>query len=164
MNMLTTRALFLSAAAAMTAPAAAHGNDSRPPFPLVPDPGTYFPSDGACDVMPFACTADLVARGRTQAALPVLERAAHRGSRPAARAVGLIYLRGEGDTAQDLAQAVRWFQEGAQRGDAESMYVLGVMFRRGFAVEADPASARQWLQRAAEAGYGPARATLAAMN
>lgn len=164
MTRLTTTATILFLAATAVAPAAAYAGDSRPPFPLVPDPGTYFPSEGACDVMPFACTADLVARGETQAALPTLERAANRGSRPAARAVGLIYLRGEGDTAQNLGQAVRWFQEGARRGDAESMYVLGVMFRRGFAVEADQALARRWLQRAADAGYGPARATLAAMN
>lgn len=163
MNNAIRSGLILAGAAVIAAPAVGQSN-SAPPFPLVPDPGTHFPSDNYCEAMPFACTADLVATGRTQAALPVLERAAHRGSRPAMRAVGLIYLRGEGDTSQDLTQAVRWFRASAQRGDAESMYVLGVLYRRGYAVEADQELARQWLERSADAGYAPARATLAAMR
>ena len=163
MNKPMITAAILGLSAIFAAPAAAQGAESHQPFPLVADPGNYRGSVDACDFRPFTCALNLIERRETQAALPILRRAAARGSAAALRAIGLIYLRGEGDTPQDLAQAVRWFQAAARQGDAESMYTLGVMYRRGYAVEANQAQAITWLQRAADAGYTRASAVLSAM-
>lgn len=157
-------AALLTLSAIIAGPAAAQGAESHQPFPLIADSGTYRGASDNCDFRPFTCALSLIERRETQAALPLLRRSATRGSGTAMRAIGLIYLRGEGDTARDLSQAVRWFQAGARRGDAESMYVLGVMFLRGYAVEASQAQAITWLQRAADAGYAPASSVLSAMN
>lgn len=164
--MMKTRivaAATLTLSAMIATPAAAQGAESHQPFPLVAAPGTAGVSSDECDSRPFTCALGLIEQRQTRAALPLLRRSATRGSGTAMRAIGMIYLRGEGDTSQDLGQAVRWFQAGARRGDAESMYVLGVMFQRGYAVEASQAQAIYWLQRAADAGYARAGAALAAM-
>jgi TPR repeat protein len=164
MNRFVVTAAALSLPAMFATPAAAQGAESHQPFPLVADPGNARGTVDQCDFRPFICALNLIERRETQAALPILRRAAARGSAAALRAIGLIYLRGEGDTPQDLAQAVRWFQAAARQGDAESMYTLGVMYRRGYAVEANQAQAITWLQRAADAGYSRASAVLSAMN
>ena len=163
MNRLVVTAAALSLSVMFATPAAAQGAESHQPFPLVADPGNARGTVDECDFRPFICALNLIERRETQTALPILRRAAARGQVAALRAIGLIYLRGEGDTPQDLAQAVRWFQAAARQGDAESMYVLGVMFRRGYAVEANQAQAVYWLQRAADAGYTRAGAVLSAM-
>jgi TPR repeat protein len=142
------------------APAVAQGAQSHQPFPLVSAPGTNWTSNDNCDARPFACALNLIERHQTRAALPLLRQAVSGGSVVAMRAIGLIYLRGEGDTAQDLPRAVRAFRTAARSGDAESMYTLGVMFHRGYAVQANQAQAITWLQRAADAGYAPARTVL----
>lgn len=164
MNKPVVTAAMLTLSAMMAAPAAAQGAESHTPFPLVADPGTNRSSVDNCDFRPFDCALTLIQRRHTQAALPLLERSAERGSPVALRAIGLIYLRGEGDTRQDLAQAVRWFQAAARQGDAESMYTLGVMYRRGYAVDANQAEAITWLQRAADAGYTRASLVLSRMQ
>jgi len=164
MNKPIVKAAMLTLSAMIAVPAAAQRGDSRPPFPLAPDPGFFRGSNDECDFKPFACALTLIEQRETAAALPLLRRSAATGSGVAMRAMGLIYLRGEGDTPQDLAQAVRWFRAGAQLGDAESMYVLGMLYRRGFAVDADPAQARHWLERAAGHGYARASAALSSLN
>ena len=163
MNKPKVTATMLTLSARFAGSAAAQGAESHQPFPLVADPGNARGTVDECDFRPFTCALNLIERRETQTALPILRRAAARGSVPALRAIGLIYLRGEGDTPQDLAQAVRWFHAAARQGDAESMYVLGVMYRRGYAVEANQAEAVTWLQRAADAGYTRASAVLSAM-
>jgi len=164
MNKPIVTAAMLTLSTMIAGPAAAQGAESHQPFPLVADPGNSRGTVDECDFRPFICALNLIERRETQAALPILRRAATRGSAPALRAIGLIYLRGEGDTPQDLAQAVRWFQAAARQGDAESMYVLGVMYQRGYAVEANQAQAITWLQRAADAGYARANRALSAIN
>jgi|SRR5205085_4170038 len=164
MNKPMVTAAILGFSAILAAPAAAQGAESHSPFPLVADPGTNRGSVDACDFRPFVCALNLIERHETQTALPILRRAAARGTVPALRAIALIYLRGEGDVPQDLAQSVRWFQAAARQGDAESMYTLGVMYQRGFAVQANQAQAITWLQRAADAGYSRASAVLSAMH
>ena len=164
MNRLAVTAAALTFSTMIASPASASDRaNSQPNFPLATDSASLHASSDDCDFRPFACALSLIEQRQTQAALPLLRRSATRGSGQAMRAIGLIYLRGEGDTAQDFAQAVRWFQAGARRGDAESMYVLGVMFRRGYAVEANLAQAIYWLDRAADAGYAPAIAALSTM-
>jgi len=164
MNKPVMTAAVLGLSAMIAAPAFAQGAESHTPFPLVADPGTNRGSVDQCDFRPFTCAWNLISRRETQAALPILRRAAARGQVAALRAIGLIYLRGEGDTPQDLGQAVHWFQAAARQGDAESMYVLGVMYQRGYAVQADQAQAITWLQRAADHGYTRASAVLSAMH
>lgn len=164
MNRLAATAATLMVSAMLASPAAADRPNAQPHFPLAADPASLQASSDACDFRPFDCALRLIEQRRTQAALPLLRRSATRGSGTAMRAIGLIYLRGEGDTAQDLAQAVRWLQAGARRGDAESMYTLGVMYQRGYAVEANLAQAITWLSRAADHGYAPASAALSSLN
>jgi TPR repeat protein len=164
MNKLLVTAAALSLSTMFATAAAAQGAESHQPFPLVADAGNARGSVDQCDFRPFVCALNLIERRETQTALPILRRAAARGQVAALRAIGLIYLRGEGDTPQDLAQAVHWFRAAARQGDAESMYTLGVMYRRGYAVQANQAEAVTWLQRAADAGYTRASAVLSAMN
>jgi TPR repeat protein len=164
MKKLLVTAAMLTFPAVLAAPAAAQGAESHQPFSLVPEPGTAWSSNYDCDFNPFTCALNLIQRHQTRAALPFLRQAVSRGSVVAMRVIGLIYLRGEGDTPQDLPRAVRSFQAAAGSGDAESMYTLGVMYRRGYAVGASQAEAITWLQRAADAGYRPARAVLIAMH
>lgn len=163
MNKPIVTAAIFGLSAILAAPAAAQGAESHQPFSLAANPGDYRGTVDQCDFRPFVCALNLIERHETRTAIPILRRAAARGSAPALRAIGLIYLRGEGDTAQDLALAVHWLQAAARRGDAESMYTLGVMYQRGYAVEADQAQAITWLQRAADAGYTRAGAALRAM-
>lgn len=163
MNRPIAAAATLALSAILAGPAAALGVESHQPFPLAANPGDYRGTVDECDPRPFVCALNLIQRRETQAALPILRRAAARGTVPALRAIALIYLRGEGDVPQDLALAVHWFQAAARQGDAESMYTLGVMYRRGYAVEANQAEAITWLQRAADAGYTRAGVALRAM-
>ena len=52
----------------------------------------------------------------------------------------------------------------AGRGDAPSMRLLGEMYERGLAVEADPQEAAEWYRLAAQAGDAPAQVRLATMK
>jgi TPR repeat protein len=61
----------------------------------------------------------------------------------------------------DARMGPSWFRERAERGDAESMYRLGLLHENGVGVDRDPATARDWYQRAAEHGHARAQYRLA---
>lgn len=53
--------------------------------------------------------------------------------------------------------AVQLYQEGADNGDADSQYKLGLLYLTGNGALQDFAEAAKWLKLAAEQGYGPAQ-------
>jgi TPR repeat protein len=60
------------------------------------------------------------------------------------------------DRRGDYENARRWWAEAARQGEPAAAYNLGVHLRaRGRSTEGE-----QWLRRAADAGYAPARRTL----
>ena len=50
----------------------------------------------------------------------------------------------------DLAKALSYYRQAADREDAEGMYRLALCYLEGKAVEADPAAARELCSRALE--------------
>lgn len=52
---------------------------------------------------------------------------------------------------------VQLYQEGADNGDADSQYKLGLLYLTGNGALQDFAEAAKWLKLAAEQGYGPAQ-------
>jgi TPR repeat protein len=97
-----------------------------------------------------------------QSGIAWFRKAARKGSTPAMRSLGLIYLRGARGVPANPSEAAGWFYEAALRDDAQSMYALARVFEEGVGVERDPALARFWLERAAAKGDRQARRALAA--
>lgn len=85
------------------------------------------------------------------AALPVCTRAARAGSGRSARAIALLYQRGDGVHRSDDSAAA-WFGIGARAGDASSMYQLGSAYEHGRGERKDQRAALDWYTRAADAG------------
>jgi TPR repeat protein len=96
-----------------------------------------------------------------QSGIAWFRKAARKGSTPAMRSLGLIYLRGARGVPANPAEAAGWFFEAALRDDAQSMYALARVFEEGIGVGRDPALARFWLERAAAKGDRQARHALA---
>ncbi|MDE6464557.1 MAG: sel1 repeat family protein, partial [Muribaculaceae bacterium] len=69
----------------------------------------------------------------------------------AATFIGYMYRMGQG-TAQDYAEAVRWFLKAAEGGNPDGMYNLGYMYREGRGVAQDYAEAVRWYRKAIAAG------------
>ncbi|MEC9046818.1 MAG: hypothetical protein VYA51_02305 [Planctomycetota bacterium] len=57
----------------------------------------------------------------------------------------------------DLSDVAAPLQSAAEVGDAESCYYLAYMHRRGQGVERDASRASEWMRRAVELGFDPAR-------
>jgi predicted Ser/Thr protein kinase len=53
----------------------------------------------------------------------------------------------------DYAEAISLYRRGAEKGDANSMYSLGILYSQGLGVPADYSTARSWYQKASEHGY-----------
>jgi localization factor PodJL len=92
-----------------------------------------------------------------------LRSAAAKGDPSAEYEVGVRFAEGKG-VAQDLQQAVAWYQRAASQGFAPAQYRLGSMFERGLGLKADLARARVWYQRAAEQGIVKAMHNLAVLS
>lgn len=160
--------LLAVAAAAFVAPAAAH--DVVPHGPragLMTDrslpPPLAHPGE-RCRRPVFDCGVSIFDQWGAEAAIPWFRRAAAEGSVPAMRALGQIYLDGEGGAPRNSEEALAWFFQAAQRGDGASMYVLARAFEKGIGVEPDPQLARQWLELSARDGYRRARRALSAQR
>jgi TPR repeat protein len=113
-----------------------------------------------CRAHEYECGVQAYEHYGPRAAAAWFQRGARRGSAPAMRSLGLLFLRGAEGVRADPAAAMGWFYEAALRDDAMSMYALSRAFEDGVGVERDPAIARFWLERAAAKGYGPARRAL----
>ncbi|MCD7798643.1 MAG: sel1 repeat family protein, partial [Akkermansiaceae bacterium] len=68
---------------------------------------------------------------------------------------------GEG-VEQDYAEAVRWYQKAANRGDAWGLgqCALGNCYENGYGVEKNVKEAAHWYRKAAEQGNVEAREAL----
>jgi localization factor PodJL len=114
-----------------------------------------------------ATTEDLSPRSNDLPPLAIgpnsLRTAAAKGDPSAEFEVGARFAEGRG-VAQDLQQAVTWYQRAAAQGFAPAQYRLGSMFERGLGVKTDLAKARVWYQRAAEQGIVKAMHNLAVLT
>jgi TPR repeat protein len=91
-----------------------------------------------------------------------LRKAADSGNAVAMDGLGQMYASGQGVPA-DAAQAVVWYRKAVDGNNAQAMYHLGLLLESGSgSVAKNPAEAAQLFQRAANAGYAPAKAKLAA--
>jgi hypothetical protein len=73
------------------------------------------------------------------------------GDANAQNSLGLNYAAGE-PTAQDYAEAARWFRLAAEQGHAEAQYNLGLLYGNGLGVLYDLGAAAKWTRLAAEQG------------
>lgn len=92
-----------------------------------------------------------------------LRQAAMKGDPSAEFEIGARFAEGKG-VAQDLKQAVSWYQRSASRGFAPAQYRYASMLERGLGVKADLAKASVWYQRAAEQGIVKAMHNLAVLS
>ncbi|MEE9325973.1 MAG: hypothetical protein V3U71_01680 [Cocleimonas sp.] len=64
-----------------------------------------------------------------------------------------VTLLRESNNYEDRCNAVRWYQETALLGNAESQYWLGIMFLKGSGITEDEDEAMQWISLAAKQGH-----------
>jgi hypothetical protein len=76
------------------------------------------------------------------------------------RNLGLMYQEGDG-VPKDDAEAVRWYQLGAERGDAAAQSYMGERYYLGKGVPKDYAQAFALFKSSAEQGYGAGQHNLA---
>lgn len=161
---MTVRLVALAAAVsglALASPASAQ--DPRGPRATNFTGGTWMsaePRHRNCRTHEYECGVQAFDNYGPRAAAAWFQRGARRGSAPAMRSLGLLFLRGAEGVRADPAAAMGWFYEAALRGDTMSMYALSRAFEDGVGVEPDPAIARFWRERAAARGYAPARRAL----
>ena len=62
-----------------------------------------------------------------------------------------MYRKAQG-TLRDYAEALRWYREAAEKGEAHAEYALGYMFSSGQGVRRDDAEACRWYRKAADKG------------
>ena len=65
--------------------------------------------------------------------------------------------------AQDYPEAVRWYRQAAEQGDASAQTNLGFMYDRGLGVAQNYAEAVRWYRKAAEQGIAKAQSNLGFM-
>lgn len=92
-----------------------------------------------------------------------LRQAAMKGDPSAEFEIGARFAEGKG-VAQDLKQAVSWYQRAASKGFAPAQYRYASMLERGLGAKADLAKASVWYQRAAEQGIVKAMHNLAVLT
>lgn len=64
-----------------------------------------------------------------------------------------MYANGQGVT-QDYKEAAKWFRLGAEQGNADAQYNLGVMYENGQGVTRDYLRAHMWFNLAASESSG----------
>src|SRR5437879_5568311 len=86
-----------------------------------------------------------------------LINAAQAGDPRAQSRLGDIYRVGDELTAQDFAQALKWYRSAAAQGDARAQNNLGAMYQHAMGVTYDPAEAARWYRAAAVQGLDVAQ-------
>jgi TPR repeat protein/serine/threonine protein kinase len=90
-----------------------------------------------------------------------LRKAADAGNAVAMDGLGQMYSNGQG-LPVDPVQAVTWYRKAIESNNAPAMYHLGLILENGSGpVAKNPTEATQLFQRAATAGYAPAKVKLA---
>jgi len=92
--------------------------------------------------------------------LEALEQKRKGGDAQAQTDLGRRLQTGDGVNA-DVAEAVRWYRQAAQKGHPRAQCFLGVMLQNGKGVAKDQAQAIQWYRKAAERGWAEAQFRLA---
>lgn len=100
--------------------------------------------------------------GEEEAAFALFRQAADAGNALGAYNVGVLYRDGAG-TAQNTAEAVRWFTAAWTKGYAAAGFNLGVLYDEGQLVPQDNSRAMEWYKRAAAKGQVDAMVNLALM-
>lgn len=91
-------------------------------------------------------------------------QSAEAGNGRAMAKVGWMYWFGEG-VDSDAKQGARWFQKGAQLGNAESQFWLSTFYDKGYGnLKKDRDRSIFWLRKAAAQGYPKAVSTLQALE
>jgi len=86
-----------------------------------------------------------------------LRKAADAGNAVAMDGLGQMYSSGQG-LPVDVTEAVKWYRKAVEANNAPAMYHLGLILENGSGpVAKNPAEAAQLFQRAAAAGYAPAK-------
>jgi TPR repeat protein len=75
---------------------------------------------------------------------------------------GAAYYSGEG-SAQDYAEALRWFRKAAEQDHPQAQSWIGVIYYEGRGVPQDHAEAAKWFAKAAEQGVPTAQNNLGFM-
>ena len=71
--------------------------------------------------------------------------------------LGWDYLFGANGKTKDAKEAVYWFKQGADQGDADCQYFLGFCYEDGLGVEKDLQQAQALFRKAAEQGHEAAQ-------
>src|ERR1700733_15117085 len=69
----------------------------------------------------------------------------------------------EAEDRKDYAAELKWFQKGADQGNAIAQFNIGCMYREGWGVTQDYAQALIWFQKAAAQGNAPAQDNIGLM-
>jgi hypothetical protein len=92
-------------------------------------------------------------QGRAEAGVRWLERAAQLGEAEANYLLGLAHFRGLGGLKVDAARARALHQLAAEKGVVEAGFELSLLLELGLGGPVDVERARQWEERAAQAGH-----------
>lgn len=79
-------------------------------------------------------------------------RAAQEGNAEAQLRIARVLLFGGAQAGEQSAEAVRWLQSAAEKGNPAAMVMLGKLYRSGFGVLQDYGQAVRWIRTAAERG------------
>lgn len=85
-----------------------------------------------------------------------LKHQAKRGAIDAQSALGEVFYYGSRGFRRNLTKAAEFYEMGANRGDAQMLFNLGVVHLRGQGVPVDTNKAQQLLQQSADLGFAPA--------
>lgn len=89
-----------------------------------------------------------------------LAKAAELRNVRAIKTLSNIYLNGDFGIEKNNSLAYKYYCQGANEGDADSMYGLGVMYHEGLGVNKDKKMAIAWLKQAAAKGHTAAKELL----
>ena len=85
--------------------------------------------------------------------------AAQAGDARAQSRLGDIYRIGDALTAQDFAEALKWYTFAAEQGHAFAQNDLGSMILNGFGITKDATEAARWYRKSADQGVAVASST-----
>lgn len=81
----------------------------------------------------------------------LLEDAWRKGSSRAATEIGLLYMFDMEKTVDNIKSAIKWYQRGAEHGDAKGCYRMGLLYKWGdYGLPESPKMAYQYLFKAKE--------------
>lgn len=101
-------------------------------------------------------------KGDYATALAIFRPLAEQGNVDAQFGLGAMYWDGHG-VAQDLKEAVKWFQLASAQGHANAQFALGLMYANGQGVLKNKKEAVKWYRLAAAQGFASAQNTLGAI-